>query len=116
MLATVWAAPRVLNYRTVGRGTGQQPNFTVFIELPDGSAGDINLSTVKFNSSSALPHPSSLGDHNGNGIPDLMVKFNRSVFDGAELTAAQRAGNYTVTGNTGSGGCFSGSGAVQIMR
>ncbi len=116
MPATVWAAPRVLNYRTVGRGTGEQPNFTVFIELPDGSAGEIDLTSVKLNGQSAMPAPSALGDANGNGIPDLMVKFNRDVFNGAELTAAQRDGNYTVAGNTRSGGCFSGGSAVQIMR
>lgn len=120
MPAMVWASPRVLNYRTMGRGTGEQPNFTVFIELSDGSASDIDLSSVTLNGHHAMPHPSALGDHNGNGIPDLMVKFNRSVLEGtaqgAAVTAAQPDGAYTVMGNTRSGGCFSGSGQVQVTR
>ncbi len=140
MEAKVWAAPRVLKLRDHeredgerhhGRGHGEQPKFTVFIELPGGLARDIDPTTVKLNGQPALLGPSTrdedgeldddddwaeLEDENDNGIPELEVKFNRSVFDLAGLTDAQRNGNFTVTGSTRSGGCFSGSGVVQIRR
>jgi hypothetical protein len=57
-----------------------------------------------------------LEDENDNGIMELKVKFPRSVFTAAGLTAAQSNGSFTVTGTTRSGGCFSGSGTVQIRR
>ena len=46
----------------------------------------------------------------------LKVKFNRSAFDGAGLTATERNWSFTITGSTRSGGCFAGTATVQIRR
>jgi hypothetical protein len=46
-----------VHYRTVIRNSEEQrsePNFTVFIELPDGSAGDIDQSSIRLNGLAAL--------------------------------------------------------------
>src|SRR5712691_9634291 len=109
--ATVWASPQVVNYRTVIRDTeqhGSEPNFTVFIELADGSAADIDPGSLTLNGLPALPEPSALGDANRNGIADLMVKFNRSVLITTD-------GLLRVTGNTTSGSCFAGETSVEIL-
>jgi alpha-beta hydrolase superfamily lysophospholipase len=79
----------------------------VFIELPDGSARDIDRGSVTLAGVPALPKPNALGDADGNGIPDLMVKFNR----GALLTTD---GHLHVTGSTRDGGCFSGATTVDV--
>ena len=109
--ATVLASPQVVNYRTVIRDTeehGLEPDFTVFIELADGSAADIDPRSITLNGLRALPEPSALGDANRNGIADLMVKFNRSVLVTTD-------GLLKVTGNTTSGGCFAGETSVEIL-
>ncbi|HEY0602013.1 MAG TPA: rhamnogalacturonan lyase [Herpetosiphonaceae bacterium] len=90
---------------------------TAYIELPQSSAGDIVVSTVRLfvggTPISAEIQPASVGDHDGNGIPDLMVKF-----DGQALSAAL-AGH---SGNTGvriigylvSGDAFAGDDLVNV--
>ena len=109
--ATVWASPQVVNYRTVIRDTeehGSEPNLTVFVELPDGLAADIDPGSITLNRLPALPDPSALGDANGNGVADLMVKFNRSALITTD-------GPLRVAGNTRSHGCFAGETAVEIL-
>ena len=74
--ATVWASPSVVNYQTVIRDADKhrsQRNFTVFIELPDGSAANIDPGSITLNGVPVLPEPSGVGDENGNGVDDLMV-------------------------------------------
>jgi alpha-beta hydrolase superfamily lysophospholipase len=108
--AAVWTAPQEVNYRDVLRDFDEhrsQPNLTVFIELPDGSAAEIDRDSVRLNGLPALPHPSSVGDANRNGVPDLMVKFNR----GALITST---GLVTITGRTTIDGCFTGDASVEI--
>jgi alpha-beta hydrolase superfamily lysophospholipase len=108
--ATIWAEPRVLQYRTVVPGSeehSENPTFTVFIELPDGSAASIDPATVTLNGVAALPSPTAVGDENGNGIPDLMVKFDRSVFEG------NVEGLFEIAGAAAGGG-FSGGSSVRI--
>jgi hypothetical protein len=71
-----------VHYRTVisdSEDRRSEPNFTVFIELPDGSAGDIDPGSIKLNRLSGLEERSIVGDANNNGIADLMIKSNRSV-------------------------------------
>src|SRR2546425_2797057 len=109
--AAVLASPQVVNYRTVIRDTeehGLEPDFTVFIELADGSAADIDPGSITLNGLRAFPEPSALGDGNGDGIADLMVKFNRSVLVTTD-------GLLKITGNTTSGGCFAGETSVEIL-
>ena len=108
--ATVWASPQVVHYGTVLRDAdepGSQPNFTVFIELADGSAADIDPSSVTLNGLPALLELTAVGDANANGIADVMVKFNRSVLIATD-------GLIKISGNTRRGGCFAGETSVEI--
>ena len=60
-----------------------------YIELPQGyNAKDINVSSVKLEGTiPAETKPTAVGDHDKDGIPDLMVKFKRS-----DVIAALNAG------------------------
>ena len=50
---------------------------TCYIELPEGyDAGDILCDTVKLNGT-VLCEKSDAGDYDKDGIPDIMVKFDR---------------------------------------
>ena len=53
--------------------------ISAFIELPDGyDVNDIDVGTVSLNG--AIPaesHPVEIGDNDRDGVPDLMVKFDR---------------------------------------
>lgn len=75
--ATVDVDPDTLNLKSKGKWV------TCYIELPeDYDVSDIDTSTVKlnyedFDEISAELHPTEVGDHDTDGIPDLMVKFDR---------------------------------------
>lgn len=59
----------------------QRKYVTVYIELPEGfNVADIDVSSLTLNTfdaeiSQALPFPTAIGDHDEDGILDLMVKF-----------------------------------------
>jgi hypothetical protein len=74
LAAAVDLDPDVLNPRSKGRW------LTCYVELPEGyDPADIDVSTVLFNETvPAEQHPAGVGDYDGDGIPDLMVKFSRS--------------------------------------
>jgi len=62
--ATVWTSPSVVHHRTVIRDSerrGSEPNFTAFIELSDGSAGDIDQSTCRVQAKRAAASTSWTG-------------------------------------------------------
>jgi hypothetical protein len=73
--ATIDFDPDTLNQRSQGKVV------TVYIELPEGySVEDIDISTVLLNGIvPALNHPTAVGDYDNDGIPDLMVKFDRAA-------------------------------------
>lgn len=76
--AVVDIDPDTLNLKSKGKW------ITCYIELPEGyDVGDINVSTILLNDTvPAEMHPVGIGDEDGDGIPDLMVKFDRtSVID-----------------------------------
>lgn len=132
MDAWVGMTPRTLNAKTMSQGEGI---FTLRIRVPNVDPGAIVVGSLKITSpyypdypdgQSLVPVRSSVADADGDGIADtLELKFHRRdllpVLSGAAaLTAAQRDGSYTVTGNVrlpnGSLGCFSGSSAVQFTQ
>jgi predicted ribosomally synthesized peptide with SipW-like signal peptide len=113
--ATVDIDPNTLNPHSQG-------NFVMaYIELPEGfSVGDIVLSTVTLGvvgvegSVPAKAHPSQVGDHDEDGMPDLMVKFDRPV---VIALIGGRSGEVTfrVTGQLSSGEGFEGFDVVRVL-
>ena len=65
--------PEALNLRSRGKW------ITTYIELPEGyNVSYIDVSTIMLSDTiPAESHPVDIGDEDGDGIPDLMVKFNR---------------------------------------
>jgi hypothetical protein len=66
--------PDTLNLKSKGEVV------TVYIELPEGyDAGQIDVSSIILNGTvPALTKPTEIGDYDDDGIPDLMVKFDRA--------------------------------------
>ena len=74
LTATVDIHPQALNLRSEGEW------ITCYVELPESyNVSDINVSTILLNETvPAEMHPIAIGDEDGDGIPDLMVKFDRA--------------------------------------
>ena len=120
--ATIDIDPDTLNLKSKGKW------ITCYIELPkDYDVADIDISTVKIskignkeleNPIFAEEHPTEIGDHDEDGIPDLMVKFDRSkvieairslgVSSGAEI-------EITVTGELIDGTGFEGIDIIRVL-
>ncbi len=117
---TVDVAPDILNLRRKGA------HVMAFIELPEGyEVSEIDVSTIRLNET--IPVGSNthaeLGDYDGDGIPDLMVKFNAAdVFEYIKnnidltLSAEQNFVNValTVTGELSNTIMFQGSDVVIV--
>jgi hypothetical protein len=73
--ATIDIDPDTLNLKSRGKW------ITAYIELPSGyNLADIDVSSIKLQGVvQAELHPTEVGDHDGDGVPDLMVKFDRSA-------------------------------------
>ena len=73
-MATIDFDPDALNLKSKGTVV------TVYIELPAGyDISQIDLSSVSLNDTvPALAKPIKIGDYDSDGIPDLMVKFDRA--------------------------------------
>jgi hypothetical protein len=73
--ATVDIDPDTLNLKSNGRW------ITAYIELPSGyDLASVNIGTITLeNVAPAESRPTAIGDHDNDGIPDLMVKFDRSA-------------------------------------
>jgi hypothetical protein len=110
--ANIAVDPRTLNLKSKGNWV------TVYTELPTGySVADINVSTVMLNGTvPAALNPTAIGDYDRDGIPDLMLKFNRSavvqymVSQGVEFANA----TLTLSGHLKDGTSFQGSDVVRV--
>ena len=73
ILSLVDIDPDTLNLKSKGNWV------TAYIELPEGyDVTDIDVDTVVLEGSiPAASHPTNVGDHDHDGVPDLMVKFSR---------------------------------------
>jgi hypothetical protein len=102
--------PNTLNLRSRGLWV------TGFLEpAPPFTVADIDLGSVRLNGTVPVDPaaPTAVGDHDGNGTPDLMVKFNRAA---VELTVSDGDNvPVTVTGNVG-GHCFVGIDHIRVIR
>jgi hypothetical protein len=90
--ATVSFNPNTLNLKSKG------DTVTAYIELPaDYDPTNISIASITLNCTvPALAKPTAIGDNNKNGIPDLMVKFDRGAV-GAILSAGDNV-KVTITG------------------
>jgi hypothetical protein len=119
--ATVEIQPDTLNCRSNGRWV------TAYIELPgDLSVGEIDLSTLTINGVNGSDldtpiqqeGPTSVSDVNGNGVPDLMVKFDRGdLVDGiGGLTSwSEPSVTVTIEGNLINGWFLEAEDSVQLV-
>lgn len=105
--ATVNFDPDTLNLKSKGNAT------TVYIELPAGyDVNQIDVSSIMLNGTvPALAKPTEIGDYDGDGVPDLMVKFNRQ-----DLIAILSIGEatLTITGEV-NGIPFEGSDTIRVI-
>ena len=107
--STIDIDPDTLNLKSKGKW------ITCYIELPEGyDVADIDISTILLNDVvPAEDHPTDIGDYDNDGIPDLMVKFNRqAVQDILELGDNVAI---TVTGEITDGTRFMGTDYIRVI-
>jgi len=88
--------------------------------LPSGyDVGQINVATVKLlvngKTVDALPSPTSVGDYDGDKIPDRMVKFDRQLVINALGTTTGDI-SMTVTGQLADGRSFTGTDTIKVIN
>jgi parallel beta-helix repeat protein len=105
--ATVDIVPDVLNLKSKGKW------ITCYIELSDGyDVADIDINTVMLEG--VVPaelHPTKIGDYDRDGIPDLMVKFDRAA---VQKLLEPGEVKLTVTGKVGTLD-FEGSDTIRVI-
>lgn len=102
--------PNVVNMDSKGRW------ITVYIELPEGlNVSDIVVSSVVLGG--AVPadasHSPVVGDHDGDGVPDLMLKFARTEVQNSLVPGGDQ--QVTITGTLGDGTRFAGGDTVSVL-
>lgn len=113
--ATIDIDPDTLNLRSQGRW------ITAYIELLGGlDVEDIDVSAVALEGDIFLEgvlfaelHPTEIGDYDGDGVPDLMVKFDRSAVQ--ELVSVGGNVELTVIGKWGPAP-FRGSDTIRVIE
>jgi hypothetical protein len=115
--AAVDIDPDTLNRKSKGKWV------TAYIELPQGfDVGDIDIDTVAIVAVDeatlddplyAKLKPTSIGDYDSDGIPDLMVKFDRKDFIDA-LTPGNRL--ITLSGELTAGNTFQGNDTIKVIH
>ncbi|MCJ7423091.1 hypothetical protein MUP01_02335 [Candidatus Bathyarchaeota archaeon] len=114
ILAGVDFDPDTLNLRSSGKW------ITAYIELPEGhNVADIDASTVLLNETVAVDFsaPTTVGDYDGDGVPDLMVRFDRAAVSDLILSQDITSGNVvlTIRGRLCDGTIFEGSDTIRVM-
>jgi outer membrane protein assembly factor BamB len=114
--ANIDVNPDTLNLKSKGNW------ITAYIELPKGySVADINVSAVMLNGTvPAELSPTAVGDYDSDGIPDLMVKFDRAavqqyILDNLPIEAKFMTTTLTITGRLNDGTPFQGSDTIKIV-
>jgi parallel beta-helix repeat protein len=119
--ATVSIIPNTLNLRS------NLKYVTAYIELPEGyNVSDINVSSILLNNTIPVDPdaPTTIGDYDSDGIPDLMVKFNgtevieyilRNINMTQLIEERFMTITLTVTGKLKDGTPFQGSDTIKIV-
>jgi len=106
--------PDTLNLRSKGK------YITTYIELPDGyNPTDIDVSSVMLNLSiSAELEVTEVEDYDGDGVVELMVKFDRSLLIEYVISSGTTDTSITliITGRLEDGTPFVGKGIVKIKH
>jgi PKD repeat protein len=106
--ATVDLDPATLNLMSKGR------YVTCYIELQEGfDPSEVDISTVRANGVPAAARPKTIDDHDGDGVPDLMVKFRREALQGTLVVGDDMA--VYVTGELFNGFLFDGCDAIRVI-
>lgn len=112
--ASITFDPDTLNLTSQGRYA------TCYIELPhDYDVAEIDISSIALvcpNEASipAQASPTAIGDHDSDGITDLMVKFDRASIQ-AEVEPAETV-ELSIAGRLDDGAPFEGLGAVRVIN
>lgn len=101
--------PDTLNLKSSGQWV------TSYIELPIGyDINTIDLESIRLNDQIPItPEPTEIGDYDENGIPDLMVKFDRLAVQSI-LEVGDEA-KITITGELINGKPFEGSDIIRVI-
>ena len=102
--------PDTLNLKSKGQWV------TSYIELPaDYDINTIDLESIRLNDQIPIePEPTEIGDYDENGIPDLMVKFDR--LDVQSILEVGDEAKITITGELINGKPFEGSDIIKSNR
>lgn len=110
--ASIDVEPDTLNLGSKGKW------ITCYVELPEGyDVADINALTVTLNGTvPAELAPTAIGDYDNDGVPDLMVKFNRTAVVQYVVSQGVEYANVTMTvsGQLKDGTSFQGSDVVRV--
>jgi hypothetical protein len=108
------ASSAFIEFAPEALGTSSQGRWiTCYIEPIGFDAKGIDLRTVRLAGSvPAEPKPAVVGDHDGNHVPDLMVKFDRQAL--APLLTLG-INHLRVNGSTVTGDKFNGTGDVRLL-
>ncbi len=112
ILATIDFDPDTLNLKSHGN------YVTVYIELTSEcglEVSDIDPTTVSLNGLLALEKPTpQIGDHDGDGFPDLMVKFDRQALKSILMPGDPVL--ITVSGECSGGIPFEGTDTIRVIH
>ncbi|MEM4713499.1 MAG: C25 family cysteine peptidase [Candidatus Bathyarchaeia archaeon] len=115
--ATVDTGPVSLNLRSSGVWV------TAYVELPEGyDVGGIDVSTVLVNFTVPVDAyaPFTIGDYDGDGTPDLMVKFSRAeiisfILGNINIEDGFGTATLRITGYLTDGTPFQGTATIKII-
>ncbi|MFX1307696.1 MAG: hypothetical protein ACFFB8_19065 [Promethearchaeota archaeon] len=109
IIATIDFHPEVINFKSKGNWV------TVYISLPDDyDVNNVNMNTVFLNGDIPASTKTEIIDINNDNIPDLMVKFNRTlVKNGLE---PQEFCNIIITGEMIEGNEFKGIDIIKLIH
>jgi hypothetical protein len=102
-------SPNTLNLSSSGNWV------RAYIEPADGSAAEIDVSTILLNGQvPAEPYGWALVDNDDDGLTELMVLFNRQAVAGLIEPSAGQA-ELVVTGTTLDGASFEALGSIKVV-